>query len=168
MKNSLSIQSLLSVLFFVVSPSLGYFSNRKTNTLNIFGGELEHCSRPGTAAAGFISGPRCIHHPIDEDYHNICLDIEEVEGGDFCDVTVQENLCSDGGTILPCTEDSEANCPVKHFCVHEEAFADYLELAGGCDKIGHIKVMFPPLFRKFHVLLLPMPLSQSNLPSPSG
>jgi hypothetical protein len=134
MYNALLLQGL--ILFFLANPSSSYFSQRKTNTLNLYGLQLEDCSWPGTAAAGFIEGPKCIHFGIDDDSHNICLDIPTVEDNDFCDMTGQENWCN--GT-LPCTENPDELCPVRNFCVRDYSFSAYLERAGGCDRIGHIK-----------------------------
>ena len=135
MYNDILSKSLLAILILGTEPSVGYFSNRKTNKINLYGSQVEVCSRPGTAGAGYFSGPKCIHYGIDEASHNICLDITTVQGGDFCALSNKEDWCQ---KRLPCTDNPGQSCPIKNFCVTELDFANYLEFAGGCDNMGRI------------------------------
>merc|ERR1719353_2478212 len=52
-------------------------------------------------------------------------------GGNFCSVTGHPDWCS---SKMQC-DGSAGQCPVKHWCVCQWAFASYLQRAGGCDKI---------------------------------
>merc|ERR1719235_293886 len=56
-------------------------------------------------------------------------------GGNFCTVTGQPDWCS---SSMPC-QNGQGDCPVKHWCVCQWAFASYIRIAGGCDKIAEIE-----------------------------
>jgi len=109
--------------------------------LNIYGEKLKPCSTEGMALTGFTRKGLCEDYDdpeVDEaDYasHNVCIDIPSSRGGIFCTVTGQPNWCEE---LRPCQEDPEKECIVENWCVCEWAFARYLNLAGGCDKIAEI------------------------------
>merc|ERR1711939_628470 len=66
--------------------------------------------------------------------HHICIEMDSVDGGNFCEVTGQPNWCDD---YMQC-DGKRGLCPVQHWCVCEWAFASYITRAGGCDKIQSI------------------------------
>ena len=112
--------------------------------LNIYGEPLLPCSTEGMALTGFTRKGVCEDYDdpeIDEaDYasHNVCLDIPSSRGGIFCTVTGQPNWCDEESRCYGEDAESDKLCPVENWCVCEWAFARYLNLAGGCDKIAEI------------------------------
>jgi uncharacterized protein (DUF2237 family) len=110
--------------------------------LNVHGDPLLPCSSAGMALTGFTRKGLCEDYDDpemdDADYasHNVCVDIPISKGGIFCMVTGQPNWCD--ADDYPCSEDPETHCPVENWCVYEWAFARYLNLAGGCDKIANV------------------------------
>ncbi|KAL1519042.1 hypothetical protein AB1Y20_003310 [Prymnesium parvum] len=101
---------------------------------NVHGGELERCSGAGMALTGFTRSGHCVDRYDDQGSHHICIDMKSSSGGNFCSVTGQPDWCS---SSMPC-DGGSGSCPVEHWCVCEWAFARYISLAGGCDKIQKI------------------------------
>ena len=104
---------------------------------------LADCSGPGMALTGFTRNGKCVDKDDDAGSHHVCIEMDSVDGGNFCEVTGQTepNWCE---SQMPCADSpggaSEAilECPVKNWCVCEWAFSDYIGLAGGCDAIKAI------------------------------
>merc|ERR1711871_1176707 len=116
----------LVVLASVVNYAHGY--------TNVNGGQLERCSGPGMALTGFTRNGHCVDQNDDAGSHHVCIDMASNAGGNFCQVTGQPNWC---GSKMGC-DGSSGQCPVKHWCVCQWAFASYIQRAGGCDKIQKI------------------------------
>ena len=113
----------------VVSASSGY------KYRNVFGDSLPSCSSSSMALTGYTRTGLCVDRNDDAGSHHICIDLSSAQGGNFCDVTGQDDWCS---SEMPCHDDSSQNCPVQNWCVCQWAFASYLENAGGCDQIQDI------------------------------
>lgn len=142
MKKSLSISCAATLAALALVDSVGRsITVAATEDLNIYGEPLQLCSSEGMALTGFTRKGLCEDYEdpeIDEaDYasHNVCIDIPSSRGGIFCTVTGQPNWCDEES---PCQEDRTKDCPVENWCVCEWAFARYLNLAEGCDKIADI------------------------------
>jgi len=103
--------------------------------VNVYGDTLQRCSGNGQALTGFTRNGHCVDQNDDAGSHHICIDMASTTGGNFCTVTQQPNWCS---SSMPCDGDTSRQCPVKHWCVCQWAFAAYIEKAGGCDKIQNI------------------------------
>merc|ERR1712238_289306 len=57
---------------------------------------------------------------------------------DFCQVTGQPDWCA--SQEMACHEDAHQNsCPVVDWCVCQWAFSEYVNAAGGCEKIQQVK-----------------------------
>ena len=102
---------------------------------NVYGGELQRCSKKTMALTGFTRDGECRNHDDDAGSHHVCIDISSTTGGNFCSVTGQPNWCEEK---MPCHENNGEKCPIKNWCVCEWAFASYIEKAGGCDKIADV------------------------------
>ena len=89
------------------------------------------------ALTGFTRDGHCVEEDDDAGSHHICIDLSSTSnnGENFCQVTGQDNWCAEQ---MPCFDSSSAQCPVKHWCVCQWAFSDYLQEAGGCDAIQTI------------------------------
>ena len=115
---------------------------------NVYGEELQTCSRPGTAITGYTRNGRCVAHEGDAGSHHICIHLSSLTtgtgGGNFCQVTGQPDWCS--SQTMACHDDSPSNnnnnkkkkCAIQNWCVCQWAFARYIERAGGCDHIQDI------------------------------
>merc|ERR1719171_3178750 len=101
---------------------------------NVNGGALSKCSGANMALTGFTRTGECVDQNDDAGSHHICIDMASNTGGNFCTVTGQPNWC---GSKMGC-DGSAGQCPVKHWCVCQWAFASYIQRAGGCDKIQNI------------------------------
>jgi len=99
---------------------------------NVYGDELQSCSSDGTALTGYTRTGFCVDENDDQGSHHICIDLSSASGGNFCDVTGQDDWCS---SEMPCHDDQNEYCQVQQWCVCQWAFASYLENAGGCDNI---------------------------------
>merc|ERR1711924_80837 len=102
--------------------------------LNVYGAPLKKCSGPGMALTGFTREGTCTDRVDDAGSHHICIEMDSVDGGNFCEVTGQPNWCDD---YMQC-DGKRGLCPVQHWCVCEWAFASYITRAGGCNKIQSI------------------------------
>merc|ERR1719387_342069 len=99
---------------------------------NVFGADLNTCSKPGTALTGFTRDGHCQDLGDDDaGSHHICIQMKP----DFCTVTGQPNWC---GEEMPCMG-QEGNCKIGNWCVCQWAFAGYIQRAGGCDSIVNIQ-----------------------------
>ena len=89
------------------------------------------------ALTGFTRDGHCVEEDDDDGSHHICIDLSSTSssGQDFCQVTGQDDWCSEQ---MPCSDSSSAQCPVKHWCVCQWAFSEYIQEAGGCDAIQTI------------------------------
>ncbi len=106
--------------------------------LNVYGAELQRCSTDGTALTGYTRNGYCVEQSDDTGSHHICINLNSTSGGNFCDVTGQNNWCS--STDMPCNDNpEEMTCAIENWCVCQWAFASYLEKAGGCDQIQDIQ-----------------------------
>lgn len=104
---------------------------------NVNGGTLQSCSSDGMALTGYTRNGFCVNENDDRGSHHICIDLSSTTGGNFCEVTGQNDWCS--SEEMPCHEDpTQQACPIQHWCVCQWAFASYLETAGGCDYIQDI------------------------------
>lgn len=124
-----STDLLLHLLIFL------NFNTAKSNYSNLYGDQLEYCSTDGMALTGFTRTGQCVTQNDDKGSHHICIDISSASGGNFCDITGQSDWCS---KEMPCSEDSNEDCEIQHWCVCQWAFASYIEKAGGCDMIQDI------------------------------
>ncbi|VEU41838.1 unnamed protein product [Pseudo-nitzschia multistriata] len=106
-----------------------------TGSLNIYGHELASCSQNGMALTGFMRDGYCVEEEDDEGSHHICIDLSSTTGGNFCQVTGQDNWCNNSEE---CHGDSSSTCPIQNWCVCQWAFATYIKKAGGCDQIQDI------------------------------
>merc|ERR1719491_202262 len=125
----------------VVDDHFGY--------LNLYGKPLESCSEDGMALTGFTRSGSCVELDEDVGSHHICIDMSSLEGmhpdqtdpstsQDFCQVTGQPDWCA--SQEMACHEDShQSDCPVVDWCVCQWAFSEYVNAAGGCDKIQQLK-----------------------------
>ena len=102
--------------------------------LNVYGGSLKKCSGPGMALTGFTREGTCTDRVDDAGSHHVCIEMDSLDGGNFCTVTGQSPWCDEH---MQC-DGAPGICPVKHWCVCEWAFAGYIAKAGGCDKIKSI------------------------------
>merc|ERR1719490_666819 len=99
---------------------------------NIFGDPLQTCSKPGMALTGFTRKGTCIDSGDDDaGAHHICIQMEK----DFCTVTGQPDWCE---SEMQCMGQA-GKCPIGNWCVCQWAFATYLHIAGGCDKIVELQ-----------------------------
>ena len=117
---------------------------------NVFGMEIEQCSKEGMALTGITGSGHCVH--FDELHHYdsskvICVNIPSFSDAYYTDDDETEtdfspNFFTATGetplTELPCTEDPTRDCPVYNWCINELSFASYVEYVGGCEKIGRI------------------------------
>lgn len=103
--------------------------------LNVYGDALQPCSSEGMALTGYTRTGYCVDQNDDAGSHHICIDLSSANGGNFCDVTGQDDWCS---SEMPCDGDSDSYCQVQQWCVCQWAFASYLLNAGGCDMIQDI------------------------------
>jgi uncharacterized protein (DUF2237 family) len=96
--------------------------------LSVTGATLDTCSKPGMALTGFTRDGHCQDLGNDDaGSHHICIQMKP----DFCTVTGQPDWCSES---MPCMG-SSGNCPIGNWCVCQWAFANYIQMAGGCDSI---------------------------------
>ena len=102
---------------------------------NVYGDDLQPCSQDGMALTGYGRSGYCVDKDDDSGSHHICIDLGSASGGNFCDVTGQDDWCS---SQMPCHDDASSYCDVQRWCVCQWAFASYLENAGGCDQIQDI------------------------------
>jgi len=112
---------------------------------NVLGGPLKACSDKGMALTGSIDPGFCVFDGYQQQHHDtICIAIHEstlpgwMYGDyDFCEITKQidPNWCDE---MHPCHDDIQQSCPVQNWCVSEVNFADFIESAGGCDKVGSL------------------------------
>jgi len=99
---------------------------------NIFGDPLQTCSKPGMALTGFTRKGTCTDSGDDDaGAHHICIQMEK----DFCTVTGQPDWCE---SEMQCMGQA-GKCPIGNWCVCQWAFATYLHIAGGCDKIVELQ-----------------------------
>merc|ERR1712085_188503 len=103
----------------------------------------------GMALTGFTRSGSCVELDEDVGSHHICIDMSSLEGmnpdktdpsksQDFCQVTGQPDWCA--SQEMACHEDSNmSDCPVIDWCVCQWAFSEYVNAAGGCDKIQQLK-----------------------------
>ena len=103
--------------------------------MNVYGKPLQPCSQPGMSMTGFTRTGKCEHHQQDAGSHHVCIDLTSAKQGNFCTVTGQPDWCSND---MACHDNPSQQCPTKHWCVCEWAFASYLDRAGGCDHIGNV------------------------------
>ena len=83
------INSALFLLPVVKIPSALSSSYR-----NVYGSSLEPCSSDGMALTGYTRTGYCIDQNDDQGSHHICIDLSSASGGNFCDVTGQDDWCS--------------------------------------------------------------------------
>merc|ERR1711912_112417 len=69
----------VSVLIALLGSATAY--------LNVNGTELQKCSGPGMALAGFTRTGNCVDQNDDAGSHHICIDMRSNTGGNFCSVT---------------------------------------------------------------------------------
>eukprot|EP00808_Paulinella_micropora_P016880 g14435.t1 len=92
---------------------------------NVFGGELQTCSRDGEATTGWFRDGHCTDGADDHGSHHICIQME----ADFCIATGQSNWC---------TKPINGK-PIGHWCVCQWAYASYLQAKGGnCQAFSHV------------------------------
>eukprot|EP00751_Fragilariopsis_kerguelensis_P046720 CAMPEP_0170984818 /NCGR_PEP_ID=MMETSP0736-20130129/5099_1 /TAXON_ID=186038 /ORGANISM="Fragilariopsis kerguelensis, Strain L26-C5" /LENGTH=281 /DNA_ID=CAMNT_0011408607 /DNA_START=117 /DNA_END=962 /DNA_ORIENTATION=+ len=120
-----------------------------TTHWNVYGKPLESCSEEGMALTGFTRSGSCVELDEDVGSHHICIDMSSLDGmnpaqtdpsqsQDFCQVTGQPDWCA--SQDMACHEDSnKSDCPVVDWCVCQWAFSEYVNAAGGCDKIQQLK-----------------------------
>ena len=103
---------------------------------NIYDEKLQPCSLDGMAKTGYTRNGSCAVEGNDIGNHHICVDISSVdkEKGNFCNQTNQPDWCS---KEMVCNN-GNGKCSVQNWCICQWAFADYIENAGGCDKINNI------------------------------
>jgi len=113
---------------------------------NIYGNELQSCSKSNTGMAltGYTRTGSCVEYQDDSGSHHICIDLSSTNGGNFCDVTGQNDWCSsymqcDTGNGYQNNDDEQDTCPIQYWCVCQWAFASYIEKSGGCAYIQDIK-----------------------------
>merc|ERR1719148_46813 len=116
---------------------------------NVYGKPLKSCSEDGMALTGFTRSGSCVELDEDVGSHHICIDMSSLDGmnpdqtdpsksQDFCQVTGQPDWCA--SQDMACHEDSnQSDCPVVDWCVCQWAFSEYVNAAGGCDKIQQLK-----------------------------
>ena len=83
---------------------------RSDRYLNVYGAPLKKCSGPGMALTGFTREGTCTDRVDDAGSHHICIEIDSVDGGNFCEVTGQPNWCDD---YMQC-DGKRGLCPVQH------------------------------------------------------
>lgn len=130
-----SFEVAIIVALSVLGTSATVITAVQDEKRNVFGELLELCSKAGMGNTGFNRDGTCLHVEVDEGYHNICMNIPGVTGGDFCTVTGQHDWCTEA---MPCVENNLNNCPVGNWCVEEWAFENYVNSTGGCGEIGHV------------------------------
>merc|ERR1719148_374881 len=125
----------------VVDDHFGY--------LNVYGKPLESCSEDGMALTGFTRSGSCVELDEDVGSHHICIDMSSLDGmnpdqtdpttsQDFCQVTGQPDWCA--SQDMACHEGGNGGgCPVVDWCVCQWAFSEYVNAAGGCEKIQQVK-----------------------------
>lgn len=123
------------VLSALVLASTSTFAAADNNFLNVYGDSLQPCSSDGMALTGYTRTGYCVDQYDDTGSHHICIDLSSANGGNFCDVTGQDDWCD---SEMPCDGDSDSYCQVQQWCVCQWAFASYLSNAGGCDMIQDI------------------------------
>jgi len=140
----LDIMYTLSFLLATLLTTEAEYSS--SNYQNVYGNELSSCSELNNnmALTGYTRSGSCVEYQDDYGSHHICIDLSSNTGGNFCDVTGQNDWCSsymqcDTGDAYKYNDDDENTCPVKYWCVCQWAFASYIEKAGGCDYIQDIK-----------------------------
>lgn len=106
---------------------------------NVFGSELKSCSSDGMALTGYSRTGYCVDKNDDSGSHHICIDLSSTSGGNFCDVTGQDDWCSSEMSCHDFDSDDDGTlCQVQNWCVCQWAFATYIQQAGGCDKIQDV------------------------------
>merc|ERR1712046_513268 len=144
---ALALLCIMSVLVITDAYPVGDWAEwaEETNMVqtggkrNVNGGPLKECSTQGMAMTGFTRSGKCEERNDDAGSHHICIDLKSVSGTsnqseNFCRVTGQPNWCDDKGSCFG----SSGQCPRKHWCVCQWAFAAYIQKAGGCNKIQNI------------------------------
>merc|ERR1712238_499520 len=101
------------------------------------------------ALTGFTRSGSCVELEEDVGSHHICLDMSRLDGmdpkhtdpttsQDFCQVTGQSDWCA--SQDMACHDGGDdGGCPVIDWCVCQWAFSEYVNAAGGCDKIQQLK-----------------------------
>eukprot|EP00931_Biecheleriopsis_adriatica_P104401 TRINITY_DN79081_c0_g1_i1.p1 TRINITY_DN79081_c0_g1~~TRINITY_DN79081_c0_g1_i1.p1 ORF type:complete len:220 (-),score=48.20 TRINITY_DN79081_c0_g1_i1:98-757(-) len=113
---------LTKVIFVALIPNLAWAAS------SVMGGELDTCSKPGTALTGFTRDGHCQDMGDDDQgSHHICIQMKK----DFCTVTGQPDWCEEKMQCMG----QEGQCPIGNWCVCQWAFARYIQMAGGCDSI---------------------------------
>lgn len=111
---------------------------------NVWGEPMEKCSGKGMAMTGAVDTGYCVHDAASDNFDVVCIDIAKAKkpgllygGYDFCEVIgeTDPNWCDE---YLPCQHDPHMECEVEHWCVDSESLADFIHIAGGCDKIGEL------------------------------
>lgn len=87
---------------------------------NVLGKSLKLCSQPGEALTGFERTGRCVINNSDAGKHTVCMKMTD----DFCKDTGQSDWCK---KRQPCNDVDDNKCEVKHWCVCQEAFANYVD-----------------------------------------
>ena len=112
--------------------------------LNVFGEPLKKCSEAGMALTGYDKTGYCSDNGDGEDYESVCIDISRTtkEGMvygvyDFCEVIgeTDPNWCDQEHR---CHDVDYLRCPIVHWCVGVESLAKFIQLSGGCSKMGYI------------------------------
>lgn len=90
------------------------------------------------AKTGYTRSGQCVDQEGDTGSHHICINLSSTSssGKDFCEVTGQDDWCSEK---MPCHEDESQDCPVEDWCVCQWAFAGYIKSAGACEAIQEIE-----------------------------
>ena len=90
---------------------------RSDRYLNVYGAPLKKCSGPGMALTGFTREGTCTDRVDDAGSHHICIEMDSVDGGNFCEVTASRTGRRSHAVRR------QRDCPVQHWCVCEWAFA---------------------------------------------
>jgi len=108
----------------LVSLLLFLFPLCFTESINVLGTPLEHCSQSGEATTGWYRNGMCTEGANDKGSHHICIDLHysRLEGGNFCSLTGQPNWC----------DELQQGKPRVNWCVCQWAFARFLSKAT-CD-----------------------------------
>jgi len=116
--------SLIKIAFAAVS----LYQCAAGDIKNVFGHDLDTCSKPGTALTGFTRDGHCQDYGDDDaGSHHVCIEMKS----DFCSVTGQPDWCNDKMECMGGGPD----CKIGNWCVCQWAFARYIQMAGGCDAI---------------------------------
>ena len=128
----MNVKILTLTALMLLTASTLVFGN---DYVNVYGNALQPCSSEGMALTGYTRTGYCVDRNDDEGSHHICIDLSSANGGNFCDVTGQDDWYS---SEMPCDGDTDSYCQVQQWCVCQWAFASYLSNAGGCDIIQDI------------------------------